>query len=104
MYNAPRRISQMRARAIMRANPDAIILDVRTYREYCEERIPGAILLPEERVVDLAADVIPNKNALILTYCQGGTRSKSAASSLSAMGYTNVYDIGGIKTWPYERE
>jgi len=88
----------------MQANPGAIILDVRTQQEYDNERIPGAILLPDYEVKDLAEEVIPNKNAVILVYCHGGTRSKSAANTLAAAGYTNVYDCGGISSWPYERE
>ncbi|MCL2406050.1 MAG: rhodanese-like domain-containing protein [Defluviitaleaceae bacterium] len=103
-YGVPRRISASRARAIMQANPYAIILDVRTQQEYDNERIPGAILLPDYAVSDLAAETLPDKNATILVYCRAGRRSQSAASILVEMGYVNVYDFGGIDSWPYERE
>jgi len=102
--NAPRRISPSRAREITQANPDAIILDVRTQEEFDSERIPGAVLLPYDAVNDLAAEALPDKNAVILVYCRAGRRSQLAADALAEMGYTNVYDFGGIDSWPYERE
>ena len=103
-YDAPRRIGPSRARAIMQANPDAIILDVRTQQEFDEERIPGAVLLPYDNVGDYAHAVLPDKDAIILVYCRSGRRSLIAAKELVAMGYTNVYEFGGILSWPYERE
>ena len=98
-----RRITPVQARAIMHANPSAVILDVRSLQEYNTGHIPGARLLPEHAVRARAPRMFPNKNALILVYCQGGTRSKSAAQALVSMGYTNVYDCGGISSWPYEK-
>ena len=103
-YYAPIVITSSQARAKMQANPNAIILDVRTQQEFYDERIPGAILLPEYAIRDTAADVLPDKHALILVYCRSGVRSNSAANALVEMGYTNVYDFGGINSWPYERE
>ena len=37
-------------------------------------------------------------------YCRSGNRSAQAAAKLIKMGYTNVYDFGGIKNWTYETE
>ena len=103
-YDRPRRINPSRARAMMHANPDAIILDVRTRQEFDEERIPGAVLLPYDSVAQYAPEVLPHKDAIILVYCRSGRRSLIAAKELVAMGYTNVYEFGGILSWPYERE
>jgi len=103
-YTAPRRISPSRARVMMQNYPHAIILDVRTQQEFDTERIPGAILLPDYAVSDLAEEVLPDLDALILVYCRTGRRSQSAARILADMGYTNVYDFGGLESWPYERE
>lgn len=36
-------------------------------------------------------------------YCGTGRRSKTAPEMLVKMGYTNVYDLGGIVDWPYAR-
>jgi rhodanese-related sulfurtransferase len=97
-----RRITASEARAMMKKHPDAIVLDVRTEQEFALSRIPGAILLPDYTIEDRAAYVLPNRNALILVYCRSGNRSRTAASLLVSLGYTNVYDFGGISNWPYE--
>ena len=39
---------------------------------------------------------------MILVYCRSGRRSIEAAGKLAKMGYTNIYDFGGIIDWPYE--
>lgn len=31
-------------------------------------------------------------------------RSAEAAKKLAGMGYSNIYDFGGIMDWPYEAE
>ena len=33
-----------------------------------------------------------------------GSRSQKAAQWLAEAGYTQVYDLGGINSWPYETE
>ena len=103
-YYAPRRITASQARARMKAYPDAIILDVRTQQEFDTGHIPGAILLPDYTIETQASYVLPDKDAMILVYCRGGNRSASAARLLVSMGYTNVYDFGGINSWPYDIE
>ena len=96
-----RRLTAAEAHTIMKRDPSVIILDVRTQQEYATGRIPGAVLLPDYDIQDKARTLLPNKNALILIYCKAGSRSRSACSLLLSMGYTNVYDFGGINTWPY---
>jgi rhodanese-related sulfurtransferase len=46
--------------------------------------------------------VLTDKDAKILVYCRSGNRSATAAKELIEMGYTDVYDFGGIMSWPYE--
>ncbi|MCL2362230.1 MAG: rhodanese-like domain-containing protein [Defluviitaleaceae bacterium] len=98
----PRRISPRQAQSLMQQK--CIILDVRSPQEYSTGHIPGAVCLPENEIHTRASRILPDKNALILVYCKGGSRSKKAADALAAMGYTNVYDFGGINSWPYEIE
>ena len=98
------KISAEEAKKILDENPKAILLDVRTEAEYKEAHIPGAILLPVSDIKTKAADMLPDKNALILVYCRSGGRSANAAYQLIALGYTNVYDFGGIINWPYKTE
>jgi len=104
IYATCKRITPSQARAKMQAYPNAIIIDVRSQRAYNTGHIPGAKLLPYYAIEAQAPYVLPNKNALIIVYCQSGARSNSAAQALVLMGYKNVYDCGGINSWPYERE
>ena len=78
-----------------------ILLDVRSESEFNEQRIDGAIVLPVDEISNRAAAVLPDKDTAILVYCRSGSRSATASNELVGMGYTNVYDIGGIIDWPY---
>lgn len=99
-----RQISQEEAKKMMDTQ-EVVILDVREQDEYDSGHIPGAVLLPVGTIdEDTAATVIPAKDATVLVYCRSGNRSKTASSALAELGYTNVYEFGGIKTWPYETE
>ena len=102
--NTPRRISARQAKVLIRQNPSAIIVDVRTRQEYSRMHIPGAILLPKDTIQTHAYRTLPDKNAPIFVHCKSGGRSREAANTLANMGYTNVYDFGGIDSWPYETE
>ena len=46
--------------------------------------------------------VCSRKNAAVLVYCRSGRRSKQAAAALAELGYTGIYEFGGIMTWPYD--
>ena len=97
-------ISQEEAKEMMDTQK-VIILDVREQNEYDSGHIPDAVLLPVGTIdEDTAAAVIPEKDSTILVYCRSGNRSKTASSTLAELGYTNIYEFGGIKTWTYETE
>lgn len=97
-------ITQEAAKEMMDTQ-DVIILDVREQEEYDSGHIPGAVLLPVGTIdEDAAAEVIPEKDSTLLVYCRSGNRSRTAASALAELGYTNIYEFGGINTWPYEIE
>ena len=84
---------------------DEIILDVREQEEYDTKHIPDAILLPVGMIdEDTAEGVIPEKDSVVLVYCRSGNRSKTASNKLVQLGYTQVYEFGGINEWPYETE
>ena len=100
--NTYQQISQEEAKAMMDTQ-EVIILDVREQDEYDAGHIPGAVLLPVGRITkDTASDVIPAKDSVVLVYCRSGNRSKTASQALAELGYTEVYEFGGINTWPYE--
>lgn len=99
-----RQITQEEAKKMMDGQ-DVIIVDVREQSEYDAGHIPGAVLLPLGQInEDSAAEAIPEKDAAALVYCRSGRRSKIASEMLAQIGYTNIYEFGGIITWPYEVE
>ena len=97
-------ITQEKAKEMMDTQ-DVIVLDVREQDEYDSGHIPGAVLLPVGTIdEDTAGEVIPEKDSTVLVYCRSGNRSKAASDTLVKLGYTKVYEFGGINTWPYAIE
>ena len=84
---------------------DELILDVREQEEYDEKHISDAVLFPVGMIdAETAEGIIPEKDTPVLVYCRSGNRSKTASQKLAELGYTQVYEFGGIKDWPYETE
>ncbi|MCX7772446.1 MAG: rhodanese-like domain-containing protein [Clostridia bacterium] len=81
-----------------------VLIDVRTPDEYKVVHIPKSILIPESEIKEKIADVIPDKQATIIVYCQTGKRSAQAAKTLASLGYKRVFNLGGIINWPFKTE
>lgn len=95
-------ISPDKAKALMEAEKDYIILDVRNEDEYKNDgHFKNAVLIPLPELSDRAVAELKDKNQLIFVYCRSGRRSFAAAKELVELGFTNVKDIGGINNWPY---
>ena len=47
-------------------------------------------------------ELLPDKEQTLLVYCRSGNRSKEASRKLADIGYTKVYEFGGINTWEGE--
>ncbi len=93
------RISQDEARAMMAEDDGHIIVDVRRQDEYDSGHIPGAVCIPNETI---GTEQLPDLDQIILVYCRSGNRSSQAAQKLFDMGYTAVYEFGGITSWTGE--
>ena len=92
-------ITQDEAMKMMERDDGHIVLDVRRQDEYDAGHIPGALLLPNEDIGTERPAELPDTGQIILIYCRSGNRSKQAAQKLYDMGYTNIYEFGGINTW-----
>ena len=97
-----KQITMDEAVIMMDEETDYIILDVRRPDEFAEKHIPNAINVPNETIGEEAIPELPDKDQLLLVYCRSGNRSKQASKKLAEMGYTNVYEFGGINDWPGE--
>lgn len=97
-----KQITQDEAKAMMEKDDGHIIVDVRRQDEYETGHIPGAICIPNESIVSEKPEELPDTDQIILVYCRSGRRSKEAAQKLGDMGYTNIYEFGGIMDWTGE--
>ena len=95
-------ISMEQAAEMMAQETDYVLLDVRTIGEYAQGHIPGAICIPNESIGRAEIEELPDKDQKILVYCRSGNRSKQASEKLARLGYTNVYEFGGILDWTGE--
>lgn len=76
------------------------LIDVREKEEYREGHLPSAISVPRGFLDMRIEEVVPDKDAPIVLYCAGGTRSLLAGRTLKEMGYTNVTSMsGGFGGW-----
>lgn len=89
-------------KALIDSKVPVVILDARTGKFDDGKRIPGAKVLDAEATDAKIAEVLPDKNALIVTYC-GGIKcpaSNKLAERLAALGYGNVVEYPeGIAGW-----
>ena len=96
------RLTFEEAHRFLQLHPEAILLDVREEEEYITGHARDAELLPvDELDAESASLMIGSKETPVLVYCRTGRRSREAAQKLEELGYTEVYDMGGLVGWPY---
>ena len=69
---------------------------------YDQAHLPGALNLVEADVEARAAQLLPDKDAAIVTYCSNAAcgNSQAVANKLEKLGYTNVRKYReGIQDW-----
>ena len=99
------RLTFEEAHRFLTEHSDAVLLDVREEPEYITGHARDALLLPVDELTEETADLaVGSKDTPVLVYCRTGRRSRKAARKLEEMGYTEVYDMGGLVGWPYGLE
>lgn len=84
------------------ANPEVLLIDVRTPEEYAEGHLPSARLCDVKRAdfSECIAQLVPSKQQAVALYCRSGARSQAALDYMRSMGYTQVVHLdGGILGW-----
>ncbi len=76
-------------------NDNYLFVDVRTFSEYEDGHIEGALLMPLSEIGDRLSELPMDRP--IVVYCNGSScnRSGTAAAILVNNGFTEVYDLGG---------
>lgn len=83
----------------IKQNPDAIILDVRTPREFEDGHIANAVNMDING--NFESDISKlDKSKPILVYCLSGARSSSAVEILKNQGFKNIFHLDrGMMSW-----
>ena len=80
-------------------NGDFVIVDVRTPQEFADARLANALNISLESSSFRTDMNRLDKGDTYLVYCRTGNRSTQAASIMKDLGFTQVYDMGGIVHW-----
>lgn len=79
---------------------DAVVVDVRTDKEFREGHILNALHIPLGVFQSRLAELEPYKNQGIILVCRSGARSGQAAAILTKRGFPAVHNLGGgIMAW-----
>jgi rhodanese-related sulfurtransferase len=85
---------------------DVVFLDVREPNEVAASgKVPGALAIPRGLVEFRADPTSPMHDAAfdraktVVAYCASGGRSALVGKVLKDMGYANVRNLGGFKSW-----
>ena len=82
---------------------EAITLVEALPRQYfAKNHLPGAINLPHDEVEERAADLLPDRDALIVVYCASTEcrNSAIARAALERLGYSHVLEyVEGKQDW-----
>src|SRR5882762_3413077 len=93
-------LDELKAKLEHRKEKPFTLVDVREKDEFRAGFIPGAVHIPRAHLEMQAEQKLPDKNAEIVLYCAGGTRSAFAAKTLAEFGYTNVLSANpGFVRW-----
>ena len=77
-----------------------IVLDVREQNEVDLGLIPGARHVPRGHLDLRIEEAVPDRDADLVLYCAGGTRSLLAGKLLREMGYRRIRSLeGGFRGW-----
>lgn len=97
---APKQLKEM-----LDSEKKVIVMDVREENQRAEGEIYASNMMAMTRG-NLEFEVlnkIKDKNAVIVTYCRGGSRGALAAQTLRKLGYVNATTLkGGLKGWAEE--
>lgn len=93
-----RDLSPAEGQDALAADPQLVVLDVRTPPEFVQHRIDGALLLPIQELAARAHELDPQRRYLVI--CEHGVRSRMACEYLSSCGFATLVNLrGGMANW-----
>jgi rhodanese-related sulfurtransferase len=95
-------IEREELRALLERGQPIVLLEALPERYFRKAHLPGARLMPHDRVAELAAALIPSRSSAVVVYCASETcrNSDQAAVELRRLGHSNVRVYrGGKADW-----
>jgi rhodanese-related sulfurtransferase len=92
-------------KALLDTEKKVIVMDVREENQRAEGEIyaPSTMAITRGNLELEVLNEIKDKNAVIVTYCRGGSRGALAAQTLRKLGFVNATTLkGGLKGWAQE--
>ena len=84
--------------AELRSEHPPLLVDVRQPGEYAIVHLEGALLVPQDRLVERLGDITAAREVVV--YCKSGVRSARAVRLLTELGVRNVRHLaGGLDAW-----
>lgn len=95
-------ITPQKLKKMLDKEENVIILDVREANQRAEGQIyaDDYFAITRGNLEFKVLNKIKNKDAVIVTYCRGGSRGVLAAQTLRKLGFKNAVNLkGGLKGW-----
>ncbi len=86
----------------LEAGDDVVVVEALGPMYYDDAHLPGARNLPHDQVDELAATVLPDRDAFVVVYCSNTACQNSVVASrrLVELGYTDVHEyVEGKQDW-----
>ena len=95
-------ITRAELQAKLEAGDDVVVVEALGSMYYDDAHLPGARNLPHDQVDELAATVLPDRDAFVVVYCSNTACQNSVVASrrLVELGYTDVHEyVEGKQDW-----
>jgi len=95
-------ITRTELQAKLESGDDVVVVEALGPMYYDDSHLPGARNLPHDHVDELAATVLPDRDAFVVVYCSNTACQNSVVAStrLVELGYTDVHEyVEGKQDW-----
>jgi len=75
----------------------ALLVDVRSEKEFSAGHLDGAINIEWDKTDDLIAAIGTDKQRQVVFYCRTGNRVGKSMKVLETRGYTNIFNATGLE-------
>ena len=103
MKYAYKRISPEQAKVLIEKNPELIIFDVRSEKDYDMGHLPSALQITQTELKKNMGYY--ERENIYMIYGSSNRKTEKAAETMASSGFSRIYMLnGGLDKWPYELE